>query len=141
MAASQGVVGLDTQIKIGDGASPEVFTLIAEAKDIDGPETTQEFADFTHMQSSGGYRERKPTFKTNSQITFRCNYVAADDGQIALIAAAQANPATATNFTMTYPDAKVFEFTAYASVRFSSPMAGPEELSVTLSLEGDFTLS
>lgn len=141
MAASNGVVGLDTEIKMGDGASPEVFTLIAEAKDIDGPEITQEFADFTHMQSDSGFRERKPTFKSSGQVTFKCNFDTADTVQSALITAANANPATLKNFEMTYPDATKFTFSAYPSVTFSAPMAGPIELNVTLSLEGAFSIT
>jgi len=141
MAASEGVVGLTTQIKIGDAASPEVFTVIGEAKDIDGPEISQEFADFTHMQSTGGFRERKPTFKSSGQITFKCNYVDDNTQQVALIAAANANPATLKHFQLLYPDTSLFTFSAYPSVKFTSPMSGPIELAVTLSLEGAFTLT
>ena len=141
MAASEGVVGLDTEIQMGDGASPEVFTNIKEPKDIDGPEITQEFADFTHMQSTGGFRERKPTFKSSGQVTFKCNYVAGDTIQDALVAAATANPATLKNFKLNYPDNTVIAFAAYPSVKFTSPRAGPIEMAVTLSLEGSFTLT
>jgi len=57
----EGVIGLGTLLKIGGGASPEVPTAIARVKDITGPGLTREFAEFTHQQSSGGYREYKPT--------------------------------------------------------------------------------
>jgi hypothetical protein len=136
MAESEGNVGMDTLIEMGNGASPEVFSEIPEPKDIDGPEITQEFADFTHMQSPSGFRERKPTVKSNSQVTFKCNKLAGNTVQDALIAAANANPATPKNFKMTYPDNDICTFTAYPSVKFTSPMTGPMELSVTLSLEG-----
>jgi hypothetical protein len=138
MAESEGVVGLNTVIKIGAGLSPEDYVAIAEPKDIDGPEITQEFADFTHMQSSGGFRERKPTFKSSGQVTFKCNYVKDDPGQIDLIAAANAVPATKKYFEMTYPDNSVVTFAAYPSVKFTSPMAGALEIAVTLGLEGAF---
>jgi hypothetical protein len=141
MAASNGVVGLDTTVEIGAGLSPEDYIAIAEPKDIDGPEITQEFADFTHMQSLGGFRERKPTFKSSGQVTFKCNYVAADPGQIDLIAAANAVPATLKYFKMTYPDNTIVSFAAYPSVKFSSPMAGALEIAVTLGLEGAFSIA
>lgn len=141
MAASNGVVGLDTEIQMGDGASPETFTNIAEPKDIDGPEITQEFADFTHMQSTGGFRERKPTFKSSGQVTFKCNFNTADTIQANLITAANATPATLKNFKMNYPDGTIFTFSAYPSVKFTSPMAGPVEIAVTLSLEGAFSVA
>jgi hypothetical protein len=41
-------------------------------KDIIGPGLTREFAEFTHQQSSGGYREYKPTFKNSGDVTFKC---------------------------------------------------------------------
>ena len=56
---TEGVVGLGTLLKIGDGASPETFTAIAEVKDITGPNMSMEFAEFTHQQSTDGYREYK----------------------------------------------------------------------------------
>jgi len=40
---TEGVIGLGTLLKIGDGASPEVFAAIAEVKDITGPGLTREF--------------------------------------------------------------------------------------------------
>lgn len=139
MSESQGVVGLNSQIKMGNGASPEVFTLIPEAKDIDGPEITPEFADFTHQQSSGGFRERKPTFKSSGTVTFRCNSVEGDTQQVALIAAANANPPTKKNFQLLYPDGEEIAFSAYVGVKWTAPMGGPKELAVTLNLEGALT--
>jgi hypothetical protein len=50
---TEGVIGLGTLLKIGNGASPEVFTAIAEVLGITGPGLTREFAGFTHRQSSG----------------------------------------------------------------------------------------
>ena len=141
MPASQAVVGLDSELKIGDGASPEVFTLLPECKDIDGPEVTQEYADFTHMQSTGGFRERKPTFKSSGQVTFVMQRVYNDTQQDLLIANANAIPATKTNFQMVYPDGETITFAAYPSVKYSSPMGGPKVLNVTLSLEGAFTVA
>lgn len=138
---SNGVVGLDTEIQMGDGASPEVFTNIAEPKDIDGPEITQEFADSTHMQTTGGFRSRKPTFKSAGQVTFKSNFVKADTIQQGLITAANAVPSTLKNFKMNYPDGSIFTFSAYPSVKFTSPMAGMIEASWTLSLEGAFSLA
>lgn len=141
MSESEGKIGLDTQIEMGDGQSPENFSLIPEPKDIDGPEITQEFADFTHQQSTGGFRERKPSVKSNSQVTFKCNKLAGNTTQDALIAAASSNPATLKNFKMTYPDGDIITFAAYPGVKFSSPMMGAMEISVTLSLAGGFIIT
>ena len=68
-------------LKIGDGATPEVFTAIAEVKDINGPVLSREFAEFTHQQSASGYREYKPTFKNSGDVTFKCNFLPDDETQ------------------------------------------------------------
>ena len=78
---TEGVIGLRTLLKVGDGATPEVFTAIAEVKDITGPGLSREFAEFTHQQSSGGYREYKPTFKNSGDVTFKCNFLPYDETQ------------------------------------------------------------
>jgi len=141
MTASKGVVGLNTQIRLGDGESPEDFDLIPEAGDIDGPEVTQEFADFTHQQSSGGFHERKPTFKTSGQVTFPMTRVHGDSIQDALIAAATAVPAELSHFQLLYPDGTLVEFAAYPSIKFNAPMSGPFRMNVTLNLEGQFIVT
>jgi len=123
---------------MGDGASPEVFTLIPEPKDISGPEITPEFADFTHQQSDSGFRERKPTFKSSGNVTFNCNFIHDNATQQAMITAALANPPTLKNFQMIFPDGYQIDFSGYLGLRFSNPMAGPEEIAVTITLEGAF---
>jgi hypothetical protein len=141
MSESQGIVGLGTQIKIGNGASPEVFTLVGEPTDIDGPEVTQDYVDFTHMQSTGGFKEEKPTWKSSGNVTFTCAYVDDDAGQILLLAAANAVPATKTSFLEIFPNAKQIAFDAYPSVKFTSPMSGKLAIAVTLKLAGAFVIS
>ena len=142
MTATQGVLGIDTQLKIGDGASPENFNLIPDIfGTIDGPEITQQYVDFTHMQSTGGFEENKASFKSPGQVTFTCHYVYNDPYQEALIDAALANPATLTNFEIEYPDDTVIAFAAYPSVKFASETKGKFTMAVTLKLEGSFSVT
>jgi hypothetical protein len=138
MTASEGVVGLGTRIEMASVLSPTNFALIPEATDIDGPEITQEYVDFTHQQSTGGFRERKPSFKSSGQVTFECALVYGDAQQDALIAAALDIPATLMPFRLVYPDTSEITFSAYPSVHFKAPMNNRLAFSVTLSLEGAF---
>ena len=133
MSATTGVVGYDTKVYIYSGSA---YVQVNEPKDITGPQVTSEFADFTHMQSPSGFRERKPTYKSSGQVSFRCNYLHSDAGHKALVTAAMANPATLTPFRLTYPDSSQFEFQAYVSLQWTSPMAGPLEMAVTLDITG-----
>jgi hypothetical protein len=141
MATTQGVLGLDTELKIGDAASPENFTLIPDIFGaIDGPEIAQQYVDFTHMQSTGGFEESKASFKSPGQVTFTCHYIADNTYHEKLVTNATANPATLTNFECEYPDGTVIAFSAYVSVKFNSDTKGKFTMAVTLKLEGSFTV-
>lgn len=140
MPASQGAVGLGTTIAYSAALSPPTFTnYILEPKDITGPGSTLEKAEFTHMQSTSGYREYKPTFKTSGDVTFKTNYVHDDASHMALIAANQALPPTLMAFLMTGLDGSTFQFEAYVGLSWSYPMGGPIEMNVTLQIEGPVT--
>jgi hypothetical protein len=137
MAATLGVVGYNTIIRYESG--PGTYTAITEPKDISGPEITCEFADFTHMQSPLGFRERKPTIKSSGNVTFKCNFVHDDTSHEYLTAAATANPPTLETFQIEYPNGQGWDFDAYVSLSWTSPMAGPLEMNVTLSIDGQVT--
>jgi hypothetical protein len=139
--ATDGAVGMNTVIEMSDDASPEVWSEVPEPKDIDGPEVTSEFADATHMQSPAGFRERMPTVKSNSQVTFKCNKLAGNTVQDAMITAANANPPALKHFRMTYPDGDVITFYAYISAKASSPMTNMMEWAFTLSLKGAWLMA
>ncbi len=141
-----GVVGLGTLLKIGDGATPEVFTTVAEVKDITGPGLTREFAEFTNQSSAGGYREYKPTFKNSGDVTFKCNFLPDDTTQgfstTGLLK--DYEDGILRNFELVYPDpgATKASFAAYvANIQPQSPISGPLELNVTLRVTGPVTWS
>ena len=143
---SEGVIGLGTLLKIGDGATPEVFKTIAEVKDISGPGLTREFAEFTHQQSTGGYREYKPTFKNSGDVTFKCNFLPDDETQGFATTGILKDyeDGTLRNFQLLFPDsgATKASFAAYvANIQPGAPIAGPLELNVTLRVTGTVTWS
>lgn len=133
MAATAGVVGFGTAIQMYIGSA---YAAISEPKDITGPQITAEFVDFTHHQSPSGFRERKPTFKSSGDVTFRVNYLHSDTSHAALVAAAEANPPTLNLFHLVFPDGSQIHFSAYVSLQWMAPLNGPLEMAVTLSLEG-----
>jgi len=138
---SEGVIGLGTLLKIGDGATPEAFTPIAEVKDITGPGLGVEFAEFTHQQSAGGYRENKPTFKNSGDVTFKCNFLPGDSTQGFETGGLLKDyeDGVLRNFRICFPDPGKTEasFAAYvASIQPTAPIAGPLELNVTLKVTG-----
>ena len=143
---TSGVVGLGTLLKIGNGSSPETFTAIAEVKDISGPNLSMEFAEFTHQQSSDGYREYKPTFKMSGDITFDCNFLPDDATQTFASSGLlyDYDQKTLRNFQLLFPDsgATLASFSAYvANIQPSAPMSEALSLSVTLRVTGEVTWS
>jgi hypothetical protein len=139
---TEGVIGLGTLLKIGDGASPESFDDMAEVKDITGPGLTREFAEFTHQKSPGGYREYKPTFKNSGDVTFKCNFIPDDPTQGFALAGGlikDYDDGTLRNFELVFPDAGSTKasFSAYvANLQPTAPLGSALEMNVTLRITG-----
>lgn len=100
--ATKAVGGKGTIIFRGDGDSPEVFTRIAEVKDITGPQLSAEQAEATHQLSPSDYREWLPSFLDGGEVGFNCNFLPNDDGQKVL--QTDFENRTARNFRIEFPD-------------------------------------
>lgn len=134
MSATQGFVGLNTQLKMS-ASSPVSYQLLGECKDINLAGSTVEFAEFTHQQSTSGYREYKPTFKNSGDLTVKCNWTGSETQQNALRTGFEAS--TLMYFQITYPNSKTHTFTAYVSnLGYNAPLNGPLELNLTLRITG-----
>ena len=71
---SDAIAGVGAAFKRGDGASPEVFTAIAEINSITGPSMTRETIDVTSLDSTGGYREYITGFRDGGEVTLVMNF-------------------------------------------------------------------
>ncbi|CDX26645.1 conserved hypothetical protein [Mesorhizobium plurifarium] len=78
MVASTGKVGLGTKFKVGDGESPEAFTPVVNVTAINLSGRSVEEVDFTHLASTGGFREFRPGFKDPGEIKITCHYNPSD---------------------------------------------------------------
>lgn len=85
MPASTGKVGLGVTLEVGDGASPENFTALAQVASIDGPRQVIEFVDATHLQSEGGYREKLPHLKNVERLTLTLHFDPSRADQTAIL--------------------------------------------------------
>ncbi|BCH33122.1 hypothetical protein MesoLjLc_50520 [Mesorhizobium sp. L-8-10] len=74
MTVSTGKVGLGTLFKVGDGQSPEVFTAVVNVVSINLSGRSVEEVDFTHLASSGGFREFRAGFKDPGEVQLTCHY-------------------------------------------------------------------
>jgi len=69
-----GAVATFAQAPLANGVD-EVFTTVAEVKDINPGSFTSEIADATHNESPGAYREKLVTFLDAGQLTFSMNFL------------------------------------------------------------------
>jgi predicted secreted protein len=69
-----GVNAFGTQLLRGDGASPEVFTAIANVVSIEGPEVERETLDMTAHDTPDGWREFVGGLKDGGEVSVEVNY-------------------------------------------------------------------
>lgn len=103
--------GFGSLLKRGDGATPEVYTTVAEVVDIGEVSITQATADGTHMESAGRFMEKIPTLLEAGSVSVSLNFLPGDTTQNLLRADMVAG--TTRNFQITVPGtSKVLAFAA-----------------------------
>lgn len=70
--------GYGSTLDIGDAASPEVFTSVAEVTNIQPGAMTTEALDVTHLESADAHREKIPGIKDTGVFTISGNYLPAN---------------------------------------------------------------
>lgn len=141
MPASGAVAAFGTTFGIGDGASPEVFTTLAEVVSISGLKPTQNTADVTNMGSTGGYMEHVTTTRDPGTIDLELNFIADNANQLAMYQT-KFNAGTIQNYQITYTDTGTSTCTFAASVEsynINSTTDGKAEMSMTLKVDGQPT--
>ena len=139
---TQALSAFGTLLKIGDGASSETFTTIAEVTDIGGPELALEISEVTSHSSTNGWKEKIGALLDGGQVSFSINYIPTNsthNNTNGLIADMVAR--TLRNFTLTFPQATVWSFSALV-VGFSptEPIDNGLTADVTLEISGQPTL-
>lgn len=74
MTASTGKTGGGITFEVGNGAGTEVFTALANATNIDIGGRKVDEIDFTHLASTGGYRENRAGFKDAGTISMTLQF-------------------------------------------------------------------
>lgn len=126
-----------------DGA--EVFTTIAEVRNLTGPGMTRETLEATHLGSDSGYREWVVSFIDSGEVSFDVNFLPGDDSQEALIDDLVSG--VKRNFRVIWPTVlgksqRTWAFTAYV-VGFNPSVSfdGLASSAMTLRATGEITLS
>lgn len=128
------------KIKIGDGASPEVFTEIPGVHNgPSGPSFEPQMIEQRHHGSVDPVQ--KPTIVKKAPVTFDILYDSSDTQHAALITAAK--DLTRENFKMELQDAgaEIYAFGAYVQATFKGEVEGFNVYSISLNVDGAITIS
>lgn len=115
---SNAVHAFGTLLKMGDGASPEVFTTVAEVREVPVPGLEGNMIDVTTQESPGGIRESIPNLPSLGDLTFQIFYRpdhATHDELTGLLSKTLTR--AKTNFRVAYniTPAKTCNFTGYVT--------------------------
>lgn len=114
MAATAAQSGFGTLLKMGDGASPEVFTTIAEITDIAGPNYAAPTLDALNNDSPSSAMERiSNRFYDAESVTFTIQSLISNATHLSVLATLKAF--TKKNFTVTYPNGTGEAFSGFVS--------------------------
>jgi len=125
-------------IGIGDGASPEVYTTIADVISISGPGGSSAVIDTTDLSSTA--KEKRMGLPDEGQVTLEINYIPANV-QHALLRSTRAAQ-TLVNFRITFTDSPMTTWTFAANVlgfSISNAVDAVTTASVTLEVTGSIT--
>jgi hypothetical protein len=142
---TSGKSSFGTLLKIGDGASSESFTTIAEVRDIKGPTLELATEDMTNHSSTNGWEESIGTILSGGEVTFELNWIPGNATQSysAGLLKDMVNR-TLRNFQLVIPAASnvTWTFSAYVT-KFPPdlPVKGAQRVSVSLKLSGYPTLA
>lgn len=138
--------GFGTLLKVGDGASPEVFTSVAEViGPITGPGIGVDSVEVTDTESPNTHREYIPGLVDAGEISFDMNFLPQDSTQDetnGLISLAQAR--TTKNFQIVYSDTSnsTWAITGFiTSLEPTAPIDDRATMSCTIKITGKPVLS
>ncbi len=133
------VAGIGTTLQVGDGASPEVFTTIAEILTIGGPELSSEDIEVTNMDSAGGFKEFISGLADAGSVNFDLNWI---KGTQQAQVRDDVGAGTARNYRITWSDSPATIANYNARVTAFSMNTDPNsqiQASCTLKISGQVT--
>lgn len=107
-------IGYGTLFQTGNGASPEVFSTLAEVTAVTPPGMSRDSVDATHMQSPEAWREFIAGLKDGGEVSLELNFVPGGTAAAALTAELALSGSSATkNRRIVFASGDMFEFAAF----------------------------
>jgi predicted secreted protein len=132
-------------LRLGDGASPEVFTAVAKMKDLDGPGFSRESYDATTHDSADHYEESEPGIKSGGELSAAILYDPSNANHRALFTAYESTENH--NWQVVTPVAGttgywVMSFTGHIKdFKYKGPVKGLIEADMVIKISGKVTWS
>lgn len=144
---TNGLIGYGIHLARGDGASPEVFTNIAELVDLSPPAFSKDSVEATHTDSPDGFREFIPGLKDGGEFTATVNLIPGNATQGNASGGALNDFRTETtsrNWRITFPGspAATWTFKAFiTSFEAATPMDDKMTVAITFKVAGVPTIA
>jgi predicted secreted protein len=132
------MLGFGTLFRNGNGATPEVFTVVAEITNLTPPAPSRDSVDATHEQSPGGWREFIPGLADGGEVSFEINYDPGSADAAAFLAEFNAQGSAAVkNRQVLFPDGSYWQFAAFLTgLESEAPIDDKLAATVTLKVTG-----
>jgi len=138
-------IGYGVLLKVGNGATPEVFTAIAELTNISGPGLTLDAVEATHTESPNAYREYIAGLLDGGEISLEVNFLPGNATHaIATGILGDHQNRTMRNFQVVWPDGSSTTWSFAALVTKAEPTAPLDNrmtMALTLKISGKPTLA
>lgn len=133
-------IGHGVLFKIGNGASPEVFTTVAEATSITPPGPSRDAIDVTHMESAEKWREFIAGLKDGGEVEIEMNFVPGSASTDLILA--QFDTDTVGNKQVVFTTGEVWSFAALCTdFAPEAPVDDKMSATATFKISGKPTLS
>lgn len=137
---TQAKIGHGNLFKIGNGATPEVFTTVAEVTAIKPPSLSRDSVDVTHMQSTEKWREFIMGLKDGGEVSIDVNFVT--DSASTLLMLAEFDTDTVGNKQIVFTSGSVWSFAAGCTgFEPDSPIDDKMSATVTFKISGKPSLA
>ena len=141
-----GIDAFGALFQIGNGATPEIFTTVAEVTNISGPGLSLEAVDVTSHGSAGAFREKVGGLLDGGEITLDINFVPTGATHKKAVGGLLYNMTqrTVNNYQLQFPDVGATKWIFPALVTGftpENPVEGKLGASVTLTVAGEPTLA
>ncbi len=141
MTATAATIGYNAQIKLGNGASPEVFTAISEQASIGGLQIQLDRVEATHLTSPNRKKEYVSGIGDYQDLSVKCNMTRANF----FVIKAYIDAGSAADFKIVYPTPLLMTFTFSGVPRAleigEATPAGLMYVTFKIAPTGDFTVS